>query len=168
MLRTISVETGEHKQHVRELFWEYLQWANLMAMREFDVSFDVNTVLEQDLAKLHQFSPPKGRLLLAEWEGKIVGCACLRKIGEDVAEIKRMYVRTEYRRRGIGRFLLEAIINEAHQSDYSKIRLDSAPFAREAQALYHSLGFRNVELYDESEAPEQYWSYWTFMEMALR
>jgi ribosomal protein S18 acetylase RimI-like enzyme len=161
------VETGEHKQHVRELFWEYLQWANLMAMREFDVSFDVNTALEQDLAKLHQFSPPKGRLLLGEWEGKIVGCACLRKTGEDVAEIKRMYVRPEYRRRGVARSLLEAIINEARQSSYSKIRLDSAPFAREAQALYRELGFHNIEPYAESEIPEKYRSHWVFMEMAL-
>ena len=168
MLKTIPVETGEHKQHVRELFWEYLQWTNLMAMREFDVSFDINIALDRDLAELHQFSPPKGRLLLGEWEGKIVGCAYMRKIGEDIAEIKRMYVRPEYRRRGIGRSLLEAIINESRQSGYSKIKLDSAPFAKEAQVLYRSLGFRHIEPYAESEAPRQYCSYWTFMEMALR
>lgn len=167
MLRIILLEMDEHRHQVIDLFYKYLQWANLMAMREFDVSFDVNTALEQDMAKLYQFAPPEGRLLLGEWEGKIVGCACLRKIGEDVGEIKRMYVQPEYRRRGIGRSLLEAIINEARQSGYSKIRLDSAPFARRAQVLYHSLGFRNIEPYAESEAPEQYRSYWAFMEMAL-
>ena len=162
------METDEHRHHVRDLFCEYLHWTNSMAMQEFDVSFDVNTALEQDMAKLYQFAPPEGRLLLGEWERKIVGCACLRKIGEDVGAIKRMYVQPEYRRRGIGRYLLEAIVNEARQSGYSKIRLDSAPFARKAQALYRSLGFRNIEPYAESEAPEQYRSYWAFMEMGLK
>lgn len=115
MLKINLVEMDKHRHQVRDLFGEYLQWANLMAMRELNVSFDVNIALEQDMAKLYQFTSPEGRLLLGEWEGKIVG-ACLRKIGEDVGEIKRMYVRPEYRRKGIGRSLLEAIINEARQS----------------------------------------------------
>lgn len=168
MLRIILADIDEHKHHVKELFWEYLEWANLMAIQEFDVSFDVSIALEQDMAKLHQFAAPEGRLLLGAWEGKIVGCAGLRKIANDVGEVKRMYVRPEYRRKGIGRLLLEALVNQARQNNYLKIRLDSAPFAKESQALYRSLGFYRIEPYAGSEAPEQYYSYWTFMEMALK
>lgn len=167
MLRIIQAETDEHKQWVKFLFLEYLKWTNLMALQEFDISFDVNAALEQDMFKLYQFAPPEGRLLLGKWEDEIAGCVCLRKINEGIAEIKRMFVRPEYRKKRIGRSLLEAIISEAYQSSYSKIRLDSAPFAREAQALYRSLGFCTIESYPESEAPEQYLSFWSFMEIAL-
>jgi len=83
MLEIIQAHTGEHKRHVRDLFWEYLTWANAMVNREFDISFDVHTVLESDLVKLHQFAQPEGRLLLVQYQAKIVGCACLRKIGEE-------------------------------------------------------------------------------------
>ncbi|KAB8320454.1 GNAT family N-acetyltransferase [Tolypothrix campylonemoides VB511288] len=168
MLKIIQVKTNEQKRHIRELFWEYLNSANLMFGREFDISFDVNAFLEQDMAKLQQFAPPEGRLLLGEYETKIAGCACLRKIGEDIGEIKRMYVTPEFRRKGIGRFLLQAIIDEARHIGYSKIRLDTAPFAKEAQGLYRSLGFQEIEPYAESEIPEKYCPSWLFMELLIK
>jgi GNAT superfamily N-acetyltransferase len=71
-----------------------------MVSREFDISFNVNATLDRDLAKLQQFAPPAGCLLLGQDETKIAGYVCLRKIGRDVGEIKRMYVRPEYRRKG--------------------------------------------------------------------
>ena len=160
------METEADKAGVRDLFWENLSSTLLIIEREFNVSFDINIFFEQDMAKLQQFAPPSGCLLLA-YEGNVAGCACLRKIGEDVGEIKRMYVRPEYRRKGIGRSLLQAIIHKARQIGYSKIRLDSAPFAKAAHALYNSAGFQNIEPYPESEIPEKYYSNWVFMEMVI-
>jgi GNAT superfamily N-acetyltransferase len=168
MLKIIQVDSEEHISLVRELFWENITAVHLPLIREFDIKTDVSAMLEHNMAILHQFAPPTGRLLLAESEDKIAGCACLRKIDEDVGEVKRMYVRPEYRRRGIGRALLQAIIYEACQIGYSKLRLDSAPFAKEAQALYHSAGFQNREPYSESEIPEKYYPRWVFMEMVLK
>lgn len=168
MLKILQVETDEHRCHVRELFWENLSSTNLIIIREFGVSYDVSAILEQDMAKLQQFAPPEGRLLLGEYETKIVGCACLRKIGEDIGEIKRMYVKPEFRRKGIGRSLLQAIIHEACEIGYSKIRLDTAPFAKEAQALYRKLGFQDIEPYAESEIPEKYRPSWIFMELIFK
>jgi len=77
-------------------------------------------------------------------------------------------VRSDYRRKGIARALLAAIIAEARFIGYSKIRLDSARFAKEAQTLYRSFGFKDVEPYSESEIPEEYRSHWAFMEMVLQ
>ncbi|MFH7027352.1 MAG: GNAT family N-acetyltransferase [Heteroscytonema crispum UTEX LB 1556] len=136
--------------------------------REFGINIDVTAMLEENMAKLKQFAPPQGRLLLGEYEAKIAGCAALIKIAEDVGEVKRMYVRPEFRRKGIGRSLLQVIINEACEIGYSKIRLDTAPFAKEAQALYNSLGFQNIEPYPECEIPEKYYSQWIFMELILK
>lgn len=166
-LKIIQVEADEQKRHVKELFWENLSSTHLMFVREFNISFDVNAMLERDMAKLQQFAPPSGRLLLGECEGKIAGCAGLRKIAENVGEIKRMYVRPEYRKKGIGRSLVKAIINESHQIGYSNLRLDSAPYAKEAHALYRSLGFHKREPYAESDISEEYHCRWVFMEMAL-
>ncbi|WP_375478840.1 GNAT family N-acetyltransferase, partial [uncultured Nostoc sp.] len=131
------------------------------------------TVLHQTkkryITQLHEFLPPSGRLLLGQYEEEIAGCACLRKIGEDIGEIKRMYVRAQFRRKGIGRSLLEAIINEAAYIGYSMIRLDSAPFAKEAQTLYHIFGFQNIEPYlEKTEIPLEHQANWVFMELVLK
>lgn len=167
MLRIIQFDSEKYISHVQKLFCENLSLTNLKIVSEFNINIDVNAMLEHNMATLHQFAPPTGSLLLAEFEGKIAGCAGLRKIGEGVGEVKRMYVRPEYRRRGIGRSLLLAIINEACQIGYFKLRLDAAPFAKEAHALYYSVGFQNTEPYPESEIPQKYHPRWVFMELVI-
>lgn len=137
-------------------------------MREFNIGINVSLTLEQEMAKIQQFAPPTGQLLLAEYEAQIVGCTGLRKIDKDIGEVKRMYVKPEYRRKGIGRSLLQAIIQEARQIGYSKLRLDSAPFAQEAQVLYRQFGFQDIKPYSESEIPDKYHSNWSFMELVLK
>ncbi|MBW4612877.1 MAG: GNAT family N-acetyltransferase [Desmonostoc vinosum HA7617-LM4] len=168
LIRVLQVETDEYRSYVGELFWEYLNYSNLKFSREFGISFDVNKFWEQDMAKLYQFTPPEGRLLLGEYDAQIAGCACLRKINQDVGEIKRMYVRPGFQRKGIGRSLLTAIINQAVQIGYFKICLDTAPYAKEAQMLYRSVGFRDIKSYDgNSEIPLEYQANWVFMELIL-
>ena len=97
----------------------------------------------------------------------------MRKIGEKVGEIKRMYVRPVFRGKGMGRTLLEKLIDEAQDCGYSKLRLDSGPFMKEAHGLYYSFGFRNIEPYPESEVlgediPKEISENWIFMEMDLK
>ncbi|MBD2441411.1 GNAT family N-acetyltransferase [Nostoc sp. FACHB-110] len=168
MLKIIQVETDKDKSHVEDLFWEYFNWTNSVFTQEFNINFDVNTFLEQHIAQLHEFMPPEGRLLLGQYKGKIAGCACLRQIGEDVGEIKRMYVRPKFRQQGIGRALLENLIYEAANIGYSRLLLDTAPFAKEALALYRSLGFQDTEPYiEKTELPPEHKANWVFMELKL-
>ena len=167
-MQIIQAVTTEHKNSVKELFREYLTCVNLMASEHLNIEFNSNKVLEQNLAKINQFMPPDGQLLIAKYERGIMGCAGLQKIGNEIAEVKRVYVRSPYRKQGIGRLLLKAIIEDACQIGYAKIRLDSAPFMQEAQALYRSLGFREIEPYPESEIPENYRKNWIFMEKILQ
>jgi ribosomal protein S18 acetylase RimI-like enzyme len=86
----------------------------------------------------------------------------------NVGEIKRMYVKPEFRRKGIGKYLLETILNEARQIGYSKIRLETAPFSQTAQLLYRSFGFQDIEPYPEGEIPPEYYPSWFFMELILK
>ena len=124
-------------------------------------------MLEDDMATLHKFAPPHGRLLLAYAQGALAGCACLRTIGPQVGEIKRMYVRPQHRRKGVGRALVAGLIDEARQMDCTTLRLDSARFMKDAQALYRSFGFSLIAPYAESEIPEAFHANWVFMELPL-
>jgi GNAT superfamily N-acetyltransferase len=80
-------------------------------------------------------------LYLAEIEGEPVGMGALRPLAPDVAEIKRMYVRPSARGLGVGRAILQRLIDDARGLGYKTIHLDSAPFMHEAHALYRSFGF---------------------------
>jgi GNAT superfamily N-acetyltransferase len=154
-------------EHVRELFLEYLLWANQRLNAEYGIDFDVVSMVEEDMAHLDIFSPPDGRLLLA-MEGKdAAGLICMRRIRADIGEIKRMYVRPEFRGKGIGRQLVDNLIAEARAIGYPRMRLDSTRFMVEAHSLYRSAGFKEIEEYPESEIPEEYRAYWVFMEMNL-
>ena len=121
-------------------------------------------MLEEDMQNLDKFYPPDGRLLLADSDNQVVGIACLRKIKNDICEVKRMYVREAFRGTGIGRMLLDKLIEAAQDSGYPRVRLDSARFMYEAHSLYRSFGFQEIDPYPESEIPEEFQSNWLFME----
>jgi GNAT superfamily N-acetyltransferase len=91
----------------------------------------------------------------------------MKRIREDVGAIKRMYVRPEFRGKGIGRVLVEALLAEAQQIGYPTVRLDSVLFMKAAHSLYRSAGFKEIEPYPESEIPTQFRSHWVFMEKHL-
>jgi GNAT superfamily N-acetyltransferase len=78
-----------------------------------------------------------------------------------------MYVRPEFRGKGIGRALLEALIAEAQEIGYPTVRLDSTRFMEVAHSLYRSVGFHEIEPYTESEIPPEFQQYWVFMEKQL-
>ena len=159
--------TDADRAMVRELFWEYLEWANTHLNEEYGINFDIESMLERDMAELQVFLPPHGRLLLATEGARAAGIACMRRIRGDMGEIKRMYVRPEFRGKGIGRALLEALIAEAQEIGYPTVRLDSTRFMEAAHSLYRSVGFHEIEPYTESEIPPEFQQYWVFMEKLL-
>jgi len=162
-----QAQTEEDLLVVRELFWEYLQWANGRVNEEFGVNFDIETMLEDDMRALAIYFPPDGRLILVSEEGNAVGLGCLKKLRDGIGEVKRMYVRPEFRGRGLGRGVLEALLSEARKTGYSEVRLDSARFMGAAHALYRSAGFQEIEPYDESEIPPDFRAHWIFMEKTV-
>ena len=166
MLSIAQAQMPGCESDVRALFAEYLSWGNSMLSREYGITMPIEAMLESDMAEIGKFLPPNGCLLLAAVDGMVAGCACMRRIGPDVGELKRMYVRPAYRGQGIGRSLLVAVLEQAHNARYSRVRLDSARFMKEAHTLYASAGFREIGAYPESEIPEQFRHHWVFMEYA--
>ena len=122
----------------------------------------------QDLAAIAKFQPPDGRLLLAFIGGHACGIGCLRRIGPDLGEIKRMYVEPAFRRVGAARAILMHLIRPADEARYKCMRLDSPDFMTAAHTLYRSCGFVDIEPYAESEIPDEFKSYLVFMEKDLR
>ena len=167
MIQIIIANQDQNTQPIRELFWEYLQWANAKVQENFGVSFDIAAMLEDDMKTLDKFMPPKGRLLLGYVEDKPMGIACLKALTNTIGEVKRMYVRPQARKRGLGRALLNQLLEEARQIGYRRVRLDSARFMTEAHQLYHSNGFREIEAYEGSEIPKELQNHWIFMEREL-
>ena len=125
---------------VRELFLEYAQSLGFsLCFQSFD----------QELASLPgDYAPPRGRLLLAEYDGQLAGCVALHKLEDEICEMKRLYLRPQFRGGGRGRALAERLIDEARGIGYRRMRLDTVePVMKNAVALYRILGFKEIAPY---------------------
>jgi len=159
MLRITSAETDEGVKQASILFREYA------AALGVDLSFQN---FDQELASLPgDYAPPDGRLFLAVLDEAspdeqssvsstsstssalphVAGCIALRKFDAETCEMKRLYVRPEFRGHGAGRALAHAVIDAAREIGYLRMRLDTLPQMTEAQALYRALGFREIPPY---------------------
>lgn len=132
--------TGENRiEEVKQLFLEYAQSLEIdLAFQNFETEFRTLP---------GKYGPPDGALILALVDGKSAGCIALRMISESICEMKRLYVRDEYRGLGIGKNLIMMIIEEAGKLHYRYIRLDTLPTMKKAQELYIALGFYDIEPY---------------------
>ena len=138
-LKIVQAKTDEEVQTARGLFEEYA------ASLGVDLSFQN---FDQELAQLPgDYSPPDGRLLLAVCDNQIAGCVALRKLENGISEMKRLYVKPQFRGSKIGLTLAETIIEEARRIGYTRMRLDTLPSMTRARAVYESLGFRRIDPY---------------------
>ena len=142
----IRARSTDDIKHARELFKEYAAWL------EIDLCFQN---FDRELAELPgDYAPPEGRLLLAFDNEQLAGCVALRKIGDGICEMKRLFLRPVFRGKGLGRSLTDAIIREARVIGYKRLRLDTLPpKMNDAIALYRSLGFKEIEPYYPNPVP---------------
>ncbi|MFZ1940162.1 MAG: GNAT family N-acetyltransferase [Terracidiphilus sp.] len=90
------------------------------------------------------YAPPSGRLALALVDGQPAGCVALRRVDASRAEPKRLYVRPAFRGLGLGRALLEWVVNEARAAGYLELVGDTMPVMKDALALYDRMGFERA------------------------
>jgi ribosomal protein S18 acetylase RimI-like enzyme len=100
------------------------------------------------------YAPPLGELMLAKTGDHVLGCIALKPLAPpETAEIKRLYVRDQARGKGLGRRLVEVILETAAERGYREIRLDTLPQMQAAIALYKSFGFVPVPPYGSHPYP---------------
>lgn len=100
-----------------------------------------------------KYALPSGRIFLAWKAGQAVGCIALRPLAGNDCEMKRLYVQPGARGEQLGRRLAERVCQAARQAGYARICLDTLDSMHEAQALYQSLGFQEIEAYTFNPLP---------------
>jgi len=126
----------------RELFVEYQRTLGVsLCFQNFDA----------ELASLPgDYAAPRGRLILAVANGRPAGCVALRPLFHLDAEMKRLYVRSQYRGAGLGRLLATTVIDAARELGYETLKLDTLPQMKAAQRMYETLGFRETAAYNDN------------------
>jgi GNAT superfamily N-acetyltransferase len=155
-MNLIQAQTPAEIDQARELFKEYETGLGIsLCFQNF----------EQELAGLPgDYAPPDGRLMLAFVRGDLAGCVGLRKLGEGVCEMKRLFVRETSRGAGLGLKLTNHVIENARDIGYERMRLDTLPGKMDkAIELYRALGFKEIDPYYNNPVPGA-----IFMELDLR
>ena len=174
-IQFIQVESGEQKVQAGALIREYLEWLNERIQRDYGIEFDVETMVASDLSDPGKFHPPDGCFYLARYGDDIAGVGCLKKLEEGIGEIQRMYVLPAFRGQGIGRAIVNRLIDDARTIGYRQLRLESLEFLQAAHSLYRSVGFQEIDPYADnsmrsyqaSENLDRYYAITIFMEMNL-
>lgn len=136
----ISIKSAyEQIESVKVLFSEYNQ------MLGVNLNFQN---YEQELDQLPgKYALPDGRLYIAWVKNTAAGCIALRRINDRACEMKRLYVRPEFRGYQIGQMLADQIIADAIELEYKYMLLDTLTTLENAVALYKKLGFYEIEPY---------------------
>jgi putative acetyltransferase len=147
MIELVNIESGPALDDIRALFLEYQRSLN------FDLCFQG---FDRELKELPgKYALPDGRLILCRFDAKPAACIAMRKFESDICEMKRLYVRPEFRGHQLGLKLATHLIDEARRSGYSRMRLDTVPsMMGPAVQLYRTLGFKDIPAYYRNPLPE--------------
>ncbi len=143
VIQLLSPESDEALDATREIFREYAGSLGVdLCFQNFEAEL---TSLPGD------YGSPSGHLLLAWVDGQVAGCGAYRPFPDsdyaDACEMKRLYVRPAFRRFGLGRLLAEALLDQAAQTGYSTVLLDTLDDMEAARELYVTLGFEEIPPY---------------------
>ena len=155
-MKIFQARSAEDIENARKLFNEYAATLNInLCFQGFD----------QEVSRLPgNYAPPNGRFLLAFKGDEAAGCIALRPLPDNACEMKRLYVRLQFRGYGLGRQLVQTVLDAAREMGYERMRLDTLPGKMgQAVALYKSLGFKEIEPYYENPMPGA-----MYMEFLLR
>ena len=148
-MNTEIIPAYRHKEEIRALFSEYTSMltANDPSMQGYLAIQNY----EEELSHLEEkYGPPSGRLYLARCGKEAAGCIGLKKIDDQNCEMKRFYVRPQFRGRKLGVQLMQKIIMDARESGYSHMLLDTLPFLEDAIRMYKKSGFYTIDRYNDS------------------
>ena len=122
--------------------------------KEYAAQIDIDLSFQnfaQELKTIDtQYGPPFGCLILVYHEKDVIGCFGIRRLDPAIGELKRMFIRPQFRNQGIGKIMLQKAIKMGTELGYKKLRLDTLPSMKAATNLYQSLGFYEIEAYRDN------------------
>ena len=131
--------SGDEIKMSRELVAEYTKWLDM------ELSFQG---IEKELSDFPGgYREPHGAFIIAKDENRVIACVGLKRLSEDICEMKRLFVNDEYREKGIGRKLVEIAIEEARSKKYKAMRLDTLKRLKDALKIYYKNGFHEIAPY---------------------
>src|SRR3712207_1485842 len=101
-------------------------------------------------------TPGGGFIVGCDDDGRAVCGGGVKRLADDVCEIKRMYVVEDLQGRGVGRALLAALEDAARDLGYRRVRLDTGARQPHAEALYRSAGYSSIPNYNAN----RYATFW--------
>ena len=165
----VPFDPDVHTEEFTQMNIEYLTWV----FNQLDENYQIDTAallgqtvpegVNDNLEPHISLKPPEGILYILEVDGKVAGMGVLKKLSDGIGEVKRMYNRPQFRRRGYARQMLNKLIETGRVYGFSTFRLDTPKFSV-AHHLYRSAGFTEREAYPESEIPPMFQPYWIWME----
>jgi len=164
MLKIYPVKTKKDLEIAKRLFYEYLAYLKkeFHEYKELPWLIEYYQSYENEIKNLPgDYQPPKGCILLAKYDGHAVGCVALDEQSDGICEMKRLYIKPDYQRTGVGTSLCKALIEQATKMGYTNFRLATA--LEPAKRLYEVLGFVEIEPFDHVLV-----SGVTFMELKLK
>jgi len=139
MINIVEANTKELIEQAKELIREYAQ------SLEFDLGFQD---FDQEMESFPgQYTLAQGCLYVALDKNQPIGCVALRDLGQGICEMKRLYVKPNFRGQKVGKLLAEVVIKAARDMGYDYMRLDTIPSMKQANMLYSALGFKQIAPY---------------------
>jgi GNAT superfamily N-acetyltransferase len=133
-----KLRDGDRAQTL-SLIREYIAWLNI------DLCFQD---IDRELAEFPgKYGEPGGAFIVARDGEAVIGCVGLRKMDAETCEMKRLFVTGGYKGRGVGKRLVELIIEEAGRMGYARMRLDTLLKMNAAVKLYRNSGFYEITPY---------------------
>ena len=143
-----------HLGAIRLILIEYMKFiANEIIKPQWQYNVDIEHEVDFTMNNFDKFAEQDGRLLLVQVDGEIAGTISLRKIRRDCGEIKRMYIKPEFRGKKLGNLMIEKVISISEENGFSKLFLDTSLFMSSAVSLYKKFGFKETDSYPECIVP---------------
>ncbi len=112
-----------------------------------NISLDFQNFNEELKIIGSMYGSPTGCLLLVYENDEAIACAAYRKIGDRICELKRMYIKPDFRGLGIGQKLVEILCEKAKLNGYRLMQLDTLDTMLPALKLYRNNGFYDIDAY---------------------
>ena len=170
MAEFVPFDLNVHKEVFVKLNVEFVTWIadQLRENYQLDsvskIGQTIPEYVDAHLEDLTSLKPPDGIIYLLVDCGDIAGMGAIRKLSDEIGEIKRMYISPLYRGRGYGKQMLNKLLEVGREFGCSSFLLETSKFMTVAQHIYKSAGFIEREEYPESETPKIFRSYQIFME----